>query len=126
MTAHHNNPRLLGDRRYVTLPSAHPPSPLRSAAWAQALGVAAGLVLLLGSQPIQAQGRLDAQYEASLAGIPVGKGAWTIEIHEDQFSAAANGGTSGLMKTFSSGSGTGASQGKVVNGAPVATNYAAS
>jgi hypothetical protein len=77
-------------------------------------------------RPAGAQGKLDAQYEATLAGIPVGKGAWTIEIGDDQFQASAFGGTSGLMKTFSSGSGTGASQGRVVNGALVATGYTAS
>jgi hypothetical protein len=70
-----------------------------------------------------AQGRLDARYEATLAGIPVGKGAWTIEVTDDQFTAAASGGTSGLLKAFAGGSGTGASQGRVVNGALVATNY---
>jgi hypothetical protein len=73
-----------------------------------------------------AQGKLDARYEATLAGIPVGKGAWTIDISDDQFSAAASGGTSGLLKAFASGSGTGASQGRVVNGALVGLNYTAS
>src|SRR5258708_27347294 len=72
--------------------------------------------LALTPRAAQAQGRLDAQYEATLAGIAVGKGAWTVDIGEDQFSASAYGGTSGLMKTFSSGSGNGASQGRVVNG----------
>jgi Protein of unknown function (DUF3108) len=72
------------------------------------------------------QGRLEAQYEATLAGIPVGKGAWIIDIGDDQYSASAFGGTTGLLKAFSSGSGTGASQGRVVNGALVATNYSAS
>jgi hypothetical protein len=39
-----------------------------------ALGM--GLAVLLGSQPAAfAQGRLDARYEATLAGIPIGKGA---------------------------------------------------
>jgi hypothetical protein len=80
----------------------------------------------LAPRAAQAQGRLDAQYEATLSGIPVGKGAWTVEIGEDQFSAGASGGTSGLMKTFSSGAGSGASQGRVVNGALVATGYTAS
>ena len=47
-----------------------------------------------------AQGRLEAQYEASLAGIVVGKGAWTIEIGEDSYVASAYGGTSGLLKTM--------------------------
>src|SRR2546421_6656493 len=70
-----------------------------------------------------AQGRLDAQYEATLSGIPVGRGAWTIEIGDDQFAASASGGTSGMLKAFSGASGTSASQGRVVNGALVATNY---
>ena len=73
-----------------------------------------------------AQGRLDARYEATLAGIPVGKGAWTIDISDDQFTAAASGGTAGLLKAFAGGTGTGASQGRVVNGALVSTNYSAS
>jgi hypothetical protein len=86
----------------------------------------AGACALIASPAAFAQGRLEAQYEATLAGIPVGKGAWTIDISDDQFSASAFGGTSGLLKTFASGSGTGAAQGRVVNGFPVATNYAAS
>ena len=72
-----------------------------------------------------AQGRLDARYEATLAGIPVGKGAWTIEISDDQFSAAASGGTAGLLKAFSGGSGTSASQGRIVGGALVPQAYVA-
>ena len=85
----------------------------------------AGASLLLAPQAGFAQGRLDAHYEATLAGIPVGKGAWTIEIGDDTFSASAQGGTSGLLKAFSGGSGSGASQGRVVNGALIATAYTA-
>ena len=82
------------------------------------LRVVAGLgALALGwlaaPQGALAQGRLDARYEVTLAGIPVGKGAWTIEISDDQFSAAASGGTAGLLKAFSGGSGTSASQGRI-------------
>ena len=76
-------------------------------------------------QAALAQGRLDAQYEATLAGIPVGKGSWTIEIGDDTFSATAQGGTAGLLKAFSGGTGSGASQGRVVNGALVANAYTA-
>src|ERR1700753_4180318 len=86
----------------------------------------AGVVVLSGfSGAASAQARLDARYEATLAGIPVGKGAWTIEIADDQFSAAASGGTAGLLKAFSGGSGTSASQGRVVNGALVPQAYVA-
>jgi hypothetical protein len=89
-------------------------------------GLCAGtLLLLLPQQTASAQGRLEARYEATLAGIPVGKGAWTIDIADDAFTAAASGGTSGLLKAFAGGSGTGASQGRVVNGALVSTNYSA-
>jgi hypothetical protein len=89
-------------------------------------GLCAGAFMLLApAHSAFAQGRLDAHYEATLAGIPVGKGAWTIDISDDQFSAAASGGTAGLLKSFAGGSGTGAAQGRVVNGAPVASNYSA-
>ena len=87
---------------------------------------AGAFLLLAPAYPALAQGKLEARYEATLAGIPIGKGAWTIDIAEDQFSAAAFGGTSGLLKAFAGGSGTGASQGRVVNGALVATSYSAS
>jgi len=85
----------------------------------------AGAWLALAPQAAIAQGRLDAQYEATLAGIPVGKGTWTIEIGEEAFSASAQGGTAGLLKAFSGGTGSGASQGRVVNGALVANAYTA-
>lgn len=89
--------------------------------------VLAALTLMLTlPHPAFAQGRLDAQYEATLAGIPVGKGAWVIDIADDQFSATVSGGTAGLLKAFTSGSGTGAVQGRVVGGALMATNYVAS
>lgn len=89
-------------------------------------GLFAGAAMLLSvPHAAFAQGKLDARYEATLAGIPVGKGAWTIEIADDQFSAAASGGTSGLLKAFAGGSGTGAAQGRVVNGALVASSYSA-
>src|ERR1700686_2586730 len=97
------------------------PSALRMLA-----GLCAGAWLLAASPAAFAQGRLDAQYEATLAGIPVGKGAWTIDISDDQFSAAASGGTAGLLKAFSGGTGTGAAQGRIVNGALVSSSYSAS
>ncbi len=89
------------------------------------LGLSATAFAALAPQAAAAQGRVDAQYEATLAGIAVGKGTWTIEIGDDAFSASAQGGTAGLLKAFSGGSGSGASQGRVVNGALVANAYTA-
>jgi Protein of unknown function (DUF3108) len=108
----------------VITPTLHSPR-LRRRGWpAVAALCAAGLGWDLA--PAAAQGRLEAQYEATLSGIPVGRGAWTIDIQDDVFSAAASGGTTGILKSFTSGAGTGASQGRVVNGALVATGYQAS
>jgi hypothetical protein len=83
-------------------------------------------VLAAPSRPAFAQGKLEAQYEATLAGIPVGRGAWNIDISEDQYSASAVGGTAGLLKTFASGTGSSTAQGRVINGALVSANYTAS
>ena len=77
------------------------------------------------STPAAAQGRLDAKYEASLAGIPVGKGTWTIEVADDQYTASAQGGSTGLLRTFAGGSGTGAAQGRVVGGQLSPLSYTA-
>ena len=58
--------------------------------------------------PVGAQGRLDARYSVTLGGLQIGKGAWVIDIGDDQYTAAASGATSGLMRVFASGQGTGA------------------
>ena len=84
------------------------------------------LATLAGTMPTQAQGRLDARYVVTLAGLPIGKGAWVIDIAEDQFTAAASGTTSGLLQVFSNGSGSGASRGQVVGGRLVPASYGSS
>ena len=81
---------------------------------------------LAGAEPAVAQGRLDARYVVTLAGLPIGKGAWVIDIADDQFTAAASGSTSGLLQVFTSGSGSGASRGVVVGGRPVPASFASS
>src|SRR6195256_4520979 len=121
-----DRPRPVEDRPSVTTCRTISPRLAKTARRALGSLCAGALVLLAAAQAASAQGRLDARYEATLAGIPVGKGAWTIDISDDQFSASAAGGTAGLLKAFAGGSGTGASQGRVVNGALVATNYSAS
>src|SRR4030081_1445523 len=105
------------DRPLVTTHSMISPRLAGSAL--RALGpLCAGAFLLLAPLPAFAQGKLDAHYEASLAGLPVGRGTWTIDISDDQFSASAAGGTAGLLNTIAGGSGKGA--------APLPTNYPAS
>ena len=103
--------------------SKHPAFPARLVAAALA---GSAVFAVAGAHPAAAQGRLEAQYEASLAGIAVGKGAWNIEIGEDSYAASAIGGTSGLLKTIANGSGDGEAQGRIINGALVPANYKAS
>ncbi|MGP9813137.1 DUF3108 domain-containing protein [Rhodopseudomonas sp. NSM] len=87
--------------------------------------LAVGLGVIAQPAPAVAQGKLDARYEATLAGIEVGKGAWVIEITDDGYAAAANGATSGVMQAFSRGNGSGEAQGRIVNGQFVPMNYKA-
>jgi uncharacterized protein DUF3108 len=72
-----------------------------------------------------AQGRLEAEYTASLAGIPIGRGNWVIEISEDQFTATASGGTFGIMRAISAGRGNSIAQGTLNGGQLVPMTYAA-
>lgn len=98
----------------------------RSARWLAASLAAGAWLAAAMAAPAAAQGKLEAEYEASLAGIPVGRGAWNVEIGDDSYAAAASGGTTGLLKTIANGSGTGAAQGRVVGGALVPQTYQAS
>ena len=88
--------------------------------------VLAGLAVAVPCGSAGAQGKLDARYTATLAGIPIGKGAWVIDIADDQYTAAASGGTTGLLRVFASGQGTGASRGGITTtGTLVPSTYAA-
>ncbi|NVO16853.1 MAG: DUF3108 domain-containing protein [Rhodoplanes sp.] len=86
------------------------------------------LAVLLGAgvAPDQAaaQGKLDARYTATLAGIPIGRGAWVIDIADDQYTAAASGTTTGIVRLFASGQGSSASRGYVKNGNLLPSTYA--
>jgi hypothetical protein len=97
-----------------------------------ALGMAIGFAVpatAQGSQPgagqSSGQGKLDALYTATLAGIPLGKGAWVVEIADDQYTTAVSGVTTGLLRVFASGEGSGIARGLVANGALVGQAYAA-
>lgn len=72
-----------------------------------------------------AQGRLDAEYIASVSGIPVGHGNWMVDISDSAYTAAASGATAGLLRFFTSARGTGAVQGTVTRGQPVPASYSA-
>jgi hypothetical protein len=93
-----------------------------------ALGIVAVLTVVFladARHTVTAQGRLEAEYVATLTGIPIGRGTWVIDISEDEFTAAANGGTAGLLRIFASGTGMGAARGTIAGGRMVPLNYTA-
>ncbi len=86
-----------------------------------------GLVIVDGAgEAVFAQGRLEARYNATLAGIKLGQGTWIVDAGEDQFTAVASGMTTGLARVFGRGEGTGASRGLVKGNEFSPTSYAAS
>jgi hypothetical protein len=97
---------------------------LRPAALLAIIGVVVGASLTDSAHVAAAQGRLDAEYTATLAGIPIGRGKWTIDISDDGFTAAASGATIGLLRFFATGRGVGSTRGIVSHGQPVPASYA--
>src|SRR5215475_8082695 len=75
-------------------------------------GAAVATICLFGSSA-SGQGKLDARYVATLAGVQIGKGAWVIDIGDDQFTAAATGMTTGLLRVFAASQGNSAARGAV-------------
>ncbi|GIK79795.1 MAG: DUF3108 domain-containing protein [Pseudorhodoplanes sp.] len=73
-----------------------------------------------------AQARLEARYAASLAGIPLGKGTWFVDISGNQYVASASGATTGLVKVFTGGQGSGSARGTIVSGNLVPASYSVS
>jgi hypothetical protein len=92
-------------------------------AGATMLALIAVVLVVDATHVAAAQGRFEAEYSATLAGIPIGRGTWVIEISDDQFTATANGGTFGLMRVFSGGRGTSTAQGPLSGGAPTPQSY---
>jgi hypothetical protein len=86
---------------------------------------AALFVSAAGPFPAQADNRLEARYTASIAGIPIGSGTWMIDIGENRYVAAASGSTTGLLRIFVGGQGTGAARGTFLAGKLMPSAYAA-
>jgi len=89
--------------------------------------LAAGALAFVAGTPasaVSAQGRLEAHYTASIAGIPIGKGTWVVDIAEKTYSASASGVTTGLIRIFTGGEGTSAARGTIVRGELMSSIYA--
>ena len=95
---------------------------------AAALALAAAVIsaTAISAAPVSTQGRLEAQYVMTLAGLPIGKGTWIIDVSEGQYSAEAKGGTTGLLRVFAGGDGKTTAHGTLQAGHPVLSSYVAS
>src|SRR5262249_34024017 len=71
-----------------------------------------------------AQGKAAGRFGVQVSGLPIGRGAWVIDIGEDYFTAAGSGATAGLLRVFASGEGQSAARGTISGGQLVASTYA--
>ena len=94
---------------------------------AAGLGLFVAAVGLMGvpSDPACAQGRIEATYRASLAGIPIGSGTWVIDIGAKQYAGAATGRGSGLVRVLVSGEGSSTVRGTIRRGRLIPSIFAA-
>jgi hypothetical protein len=89
------------------------------------LALAAGALAVSWPAAAVAQGKLEAHYKVTLAGIPIGKGDWTIEIAESHYSASVNGTTTGLMHVLTEGEGSTVARGTLAAGKVQSSTYVA-
>lgn len=85
----------------------------------------AASVALAAAAPFSAnaEGRLEAQYEATLAGIPIGKASWTVEVGDTHYSATVHAATTGLVQFLAGAEGTGLAQGTISGGKLMSALY---
>jgi Protein of unknown function (DUF3108) len=80
------------------------------------IGASIAIVLAIEAMTFagaHAQGRVEAQYTASIAGIPIGTGTLNVAIGQDRFTAAASGRVSGLLRAVVVGDGSAAAHGTI-------------
>jgi hypothetical protein len=78
----------------------------------------------LSGGPAHAQGKLEARYSVTIAGLPVGQGVWIADIAGDQYTTAASGRVTGIARVLTDGEGYGAARGHVNSGRLLPTSYA--
>ena len=86
---------------------------------------AAALALMVAAAPgnAQAQAKLDASYTITVAHIPVGNVAASVDIGDGEYTMTMNGRASGLMRVLTSGEGIFTTHGRAQDGRPVPESY---
>jgi hypothetical protein len=96
---------------------------VRPLAYRATLAAIAAAALLSDLAPARADGRFEAHYTISLAGISIGEATWTAEIGASQYSAAARGRASGVLAALIRGEGNVAVRGAVKDGRLVPSSF---
>jgi Protein of unknown function (DUF3108) len=76
-----------------------------------------------GSMSANAQAQLEAQYTATLLGLPIGHISWTIDLNNSRFSSVATGSIAGFLRLFLNAQGSVVADGRLTNGKPAASNF---
>jgi hypothetical protein len=71
---------------------------------------------LIAAIPAHGEGRLEARYGVTMAGLSIGQASWTVDIGSDRYASSATGKASGLMSKLVSGEGTVSARGSVSQG----------
>jgi hypothetical protein len=100
------------------------PSALARASTGLGMLVAALAAIAAPGRTACAQGKLEASYTATLAGISIGSGTWVIDIGAKQYAAAASGRASGLVRVLVSGEGSSMVRGTVRQGRLIPGSFA--
>jgi hypothetical protein len=79
---------------------------------------------LLAPGAVLAQGKLEARYTVTIAGVSIGKGSWVIDVGDTHYMAAASGVTTGLVRAFTGGEGTSVSRGTLLGDRVLSSIYA--
>jgi hypothetical protein len=90
----------------------------------------AGVLLLLGSvlagaesRSGNAEGKLDANYTATLLGLPIGHISWAVELKAKGFSSVATGSIAGFLRIFLDAQGVVSAEGHLTRGKPKPSKF---
>jgi hypothetical protein len=84
----------------------------------QILPAAALLAFLAAPAVAQAQGKLEARYGVTLAGLGIGTADLTLDVARDRYAVSASGRAAGMLSALVNGEGTIAAEGAMRDGKP--------
>ena len=88
------------------------------------LGAFTVMTAACAGAPVHAQGKLEARYTVTIAGIPIGRGSWNADIGEDHYVTGASGRVTGILRAVTNGEGSAGARGLISAGRLMTTSYA--